>query len=465
MARREFGLISRSRERAIPIDVVDAKSYRDWHKALSSTAANWCDSTGFKGNAGQILKLPARNGGLGRVALGLGQRGVADLWQFAALRGAIPNGVYQLSEPLSESEQDMALYAWAVAGYRFDRYRKQPSLTNRRLFLPEGTESALAIQWAEATWIARDLINTPAEDLGPADLARAVHEMAERFGATSTITAGDDLISENFPMIHAVGRASDRPPALIDLSWGDPDHPKVTLVGKGVCFDTGGLDLKPSAAMLLMKKDMGGAANTIALAHMIMAAELPVRLRLLVPAVDNNVNGNAFRPGDILKSRKGISVEIGNTDAEGRLVLADALSLADDENPDLIIDMATLTGAARTALGPELPALYTGSNSLAHQLARAGTALDDPLWRMPLWDGYEKNLNSKVADTNSISPGAFAGSITAALFLRKFVSRPDRWVHLDIYGWNPADRPGRPVGGDIMSVRALFQTLHDRYQA
>lgn len=463
MARREFGLIAKTRDAATPVDIVDQRSFKSWRAGLGATTGRWCDASGFKGQAGRILRLPNRAGDIGRIAFGLGRRDKSDLWRLATLRHALPSGVYEIASGLETSEMDLALNGWAIAGYKFDRYKRVPGTTNRRLLLSNMAMAETAIRWADATWLARDLINTPASDLGPMELADQVKAVADGFGAACQVIAGDDLLSEQLPMIHAVGRASDRPPALIDLTWGDPDHPKVTLVGKGVCFDTGGLDLKPAAGMLLMKKDMGGAANTLALAHMIMASEMPIRLRLLIPAVDNNVSANAYRPGDILDTRKGITVEIGNTDAEGRLVLADALALADEENPDLIIDIATLTGAARTALGPELPAMFTGSNAMAHQVARAATEFDDPLWRLPLWDAYETNLSSRVADTNNISSGPFAGCITAALFLRKFVSHADAWIHLDISGWNFTDRPGRPIGGDVMSIRALHQFLTERY--
>jgi leucyl aminopeptidase len=313
--------------------------------------------------------------------------------------------------------------------------------------------------------IARDLINTPANDLGPAELADAMLALFSRNGGQGNVIEGDALLSANFPMVHAVGRASARAPRLVDATWGEMAHPKVTLVGKGVVFDTGGLDIKPASGMALMKKDMGGAANVLGLAAMIMEARLPVRLRVIVPAVENAISGDAFRPGDVLPSRKGLSVEIGNTDAEGRLVLADALALADEEEPELLIDMATLTGAARVALGPELPPLYTDDDAFADDLAASAEAVNDPLWRLPLWRPYESYLDSRIADINHIntSGAGFAGSITAALFLSRFVGKAKTWAHLDIYGWNPSDRPGRPAGGEAQTVRALFACLKDRY--
>jgi leucyl aminopeptidase len=315
---------------------------------------------------------------------------------------------------------------------------------------------------AEAAGLARDLINTPSNDMGPAELAQAAQELATRFGASFNCVIGDDLAT-NFPLIHAVGMASTRAPRLIDISWGDPAHPKVTLVGKGVCFDTGGLDLKPSSGMLIMKKDMGGAANVLALASMVMDAKLKVRLRVLIPAVENAVAGNAFRPLDIFKSRKGLTVEIGNTDAEGRLVLADALALADEEKPDLLVDLGTLTGAARVALGPDLPPFYTNDETLALDLAACARRENDPLWRLPLWPAYDAWLDSKVANVNNAPSGGFAGSITCALFLQRFVEAAKSWLHVDIYGWTPSAKPARPEGGECQAARAIYKLLGERY--
>ena len=316
---------------------------------------------------------------------------------------------------------------------------------------------------AEAVGLARDLINTPANDMGPEELEAAARELATRFGARVSSIVGDELLRQNFPLIHAVGMASTRAPRLIDFTWGDASHPKVTLVGKGVCFDTGGVDLKPASGMLIMKKDMGGAANVLALAQMIMDAKLKVRLRVLIPAVENSVAGNAFRPLDIFPSRKGPTVEIGNTDAEGRLVLADALALADEETPDLLIDLGTLTGAARVALGPDLPPFYTDDDALAADVAHCAYAENDPLWRMPLWGPYDAWLDSKVANINNAPANGFAGSITCALFLQRFVESAASWLHVDIYGWTPSAKPGRPEGGECQAARALYALLSQRY--
>jgi leucyl aminopeptidase len=316
---------------------------------------------------------------------------------------------------------------------------------------------------AEGVFLARDLINTPTSDMGPDALERAVRELARRFNAKVSVVKGEALLVRNFPMIHAVGRAGAEAPRLVDLSWGPAGAPKVTLVGKGVCFDTGGLDIKTASGMLLMKKDMGGAANVLGLASMIMKAGLRIRLRVLIPAVENAIAGNAFRPGDVLKSRKGLNVEIGNTDAEGRLVLADALALADEEIPDLLIDMATLTGAARVALGPDLAPFYTDDDALSAEITAASVAVADPVWRMPLWAPYQRKLASRIADTNNVTSDGFAGSVTAALFLKRFVEKAASWAHFDIFGWHPSDRPHGPLGGEAQAIRALEAVITSRY--
>ena len=336
-------------------------------------------------------------------------------------------------------------------------------MPNVKLVPPDGIDVADIERMAEAAMLARDLINTPSNDMGPEQLAQAAQDLATRFGASFNCIVGEDLLRQNFPLIHAVGIASSRAPRLIDFGWGDPSHPKVTLVGKGVCFDTGGLDLKPSSGMLIMKKDMGGAANVLALALMVMDARLKVRLRVLIPAVENAVAGNAFRPLDIFTSRKGLTVEIGNTDAEGRLVLADALALADEEKPDLLIDLGTLTGAARVALGPDLPPFYTNDETLALDIARLAKQENDPMWRMPLWPAYDAWLDSKVATINNAPSGGFAGSIICALFLQRFVEAAKSWLHVDIYGWTPSARPARPEGGECQAARAIYKCLSERY--
>jgi leucyl aminopeptidase len=329
---------------------------------------------------------------------------------------------------------------------------------------PQGVEHADLARIIEGVTLARDLVNTPANDMGPEQLEAAARGLAGQHGARFNVVTGDDLLTQNFPLIHAVGRAARQAPRLIEFVAGPADAPKVTLVGKGVCFDTGGLDLKPSAAMLLMKKDMGGAASVLAAAHMIMSRGLNIRLRVLIPAVENSVAGDSFRPMDVYRSRKGLTVEIGNTDAEGRLILADALALADEEAPDLLIDMGTLTGAARVALGPDLPPFYTHDEALAGELHDCATAENDPLWRMPLWPPYDSMLDSRVADLNNVASGTFAGSITCALFLNRFVSNAKAWAHLDVYAWNPSSKPGRPEGGECQGARAVYALLCRRYR-
>jgi leucyl aminopeptidase len=352
---------------------------------------------------------------------------------------------------------------WALAAYRFTRYRSEEATKEVRLVLPEGEGVARAGHLAEATWLARDLINTPAGDLGPEELAAAVQDVAKRFGAECRVIVGDELLAANYPAVHTVGRAAARPPRLVDLTWGDAAAPKLTLVGKGVCFDTGGLDIKPSSGMLLMKKDMGGAALMLALAQCVMALGLRVRLRLLIPAVENSIDGGAFRPGDVIRMRSGTTVEVTNTDAEGRLILADALSEADGEEPRLLLDAATLTGAARVAVGPELPALFTPDDALAQDLMRHGEASFDPLWRLPLHAPYLAYLKSSVADLANASSKAFAGATTAALFLKEFVKRTSTWAHLDTFAWNDESRPGRPRGGEALALRALLALVEERF--
>jgi leucyl aminopeptidase len=442
---------------AVPVDAVTPDSLA----SLSGRAAEWAAATGFKAAAGGIVLVPGEDGTVASVLLGLGA-GPVDPFAAGRLATALPAGTYALRNGFTDPA--LACLAFALGGYRFARYRPVED-SGVRLAMPDGVDRAALLRTAEAVRMARDLINTPANDLGPAELAEAASGLARRHGAAIRVVAGSEL-QRDFPMIHAVGAAAteQRAPRLVDMAWGDPSHPKVALVGKGVCFDTGGLDIKPSSGMLLMKKDMGGAANVLGLAHMVMDAGLPVNLRVLVPAVENAISGPAFRPGDVLRSRKGISVEIGNTDAEGRLVLADALALAAEESPDLIVDLATLTGAARVALGPEVVPFYTRHDALAADLARHGEAEADPLWRLPLWLPYRSMLDSKVADINNAGSAPFSGSITAALLLARFVPEETPWIHGDIYAWNPSAKPGKPEGGEAQAIRALFALLAARYR-
>jgi leucyl aminopeptidase len=383
-----------------------------------------------------------------------------DLFLPGRLPGLLPSGTYRFANDPHDAR--LGALAFALGAYRFTRYRKAED-KDITLALPSGVDGDDLTRIVDGVTLARDLINTPANDMGPAELEAAARALAEKHGGTFSAVVGDDLLKQNFPLIHAVGRAADRAPRLIDMQWGDATAPKVTFIGKGVCFDTGGLDLKPSSAMLIMKKDMGGAAATLALAHMIMDRKLPVRLRVLIPAVENAVAGGAFRPLDVYRSRKGLTVEIGNTDAEGRLVLADALALADEEGPDLLVDMGTLTGAARVALGPDLPPFYTDDEALAAELAAHAAAENDPLWRLPLWRPYDAMLDSKVADVNNVSSGSFAGSLTCALFLNRFVEAAKSWLHLDVYAWTPSAKSARPEGGECQAARALYALLCKRY--
>jgi leucyl aminopeptidase len=446
---------------AKPVWFVDAASWDAARGKLPAAARAFAEAAAFKPEAGTHLLVPGADGAIVGCLFAVedGKAKHRDPLLAGKLAAILPAGVWRFE---GAPDARLAALAFALGTYRFTRYRKSETKPPQ-LALPEGVDERALSRAVEAIFLARDLINTPSNDMGPAELDQAARDLAGRHGAGVQVTSGDEL-RRNFPLVHTVGRGSARPPRLIDLVWGDAKHPKVTLVGKGVCFDTGGLDIKPSAGMLLMKKDMGGAAVALGLAHMIMDAKLPVRLRVLIPAVENSVSGDAFRPGDIFKSRKGLTVEIGNTDAEGRLILADALSLADEEAPDVMIDFSTLTGAARVALGPELPAAFTDDDGFADELARLATAEADPVWRLPLWKPYAPMLDSKIADINNIAGSPFAGAITAALFLSRFVEKAKTWLHLDLFAWNPAAKPGRPEGGEGQTIRALFALIAGRYR-
>ncbi len=454
-ARRKAG--------AVPICCVSPDNLADTLSRLGRTQESWAKANRFSARSGDILILPAAGGKMAGVLFGGGAPG-GDAFGSGKLPRALPAATYAVSGDCA----DPFAFAmgWGLGAYRFSDYVKgAKNCGSPRLVVPPALRRSDLERQIEGVFLARDLINLPANDLGPGELEARCRSLAKAHGARIGVTKGDALLKKNFPMIHAVGRASDRAPRLIDMTWGKAGAAKVTLVGKGVCFDTGGLNLKPGKSMALMKKDMGGAAHVLGLAAMIMSAGLKVRLRVLIPAVDNNVSANAYRPGDILRSRRGLSVEIGNTDAEGRLVLADALTLGDEEAPDLLINMATLTGAARVALGPDLPPFFTDDDALADAIAAHAVSANDPLWRLPFWPAYDRWLESKIADVNHITDSGFAGSMTAALFLRRFVRQTKRFVHFDIFGWCPREKPSCVVGGEAQGIRALYGLIAERYGA
>jgi leucyl aminopeptidase len=443
---------------AMRLKLVNKASWSKFSSTLSKATQNWAQSQNFTGLAGTFVLVPKSDGRLAEVLVGAAE--ALNGFSLARLFRQLPPGDY-----VFENNEGPALHhvelAWCLEAYGYERYRTQTRIYPR-LVCSKHANYDDVIRQANATYLVRDLINTPSNDFGPDELEAAARQVAGAYKAKISVISGGEL-QKGFPMVHEVGKASPRHPRLIDFAWGSAKAPKVTLVGKGVCFDTGGLDIKSASGMSLMKKDMGGAANVLGLAHMIMDARLPVRLRVIIPAVENAISGNAFRPGDILKSRKGLTVEIGNTDAEGRLILGDALSLADEQSPDLLIDMATLTGAARVALGPELPPFYTNDENLAADIARHALLTRDPLWRMPFWEPYNAMFESSVADMNNSSDSGFAGSITAALFLKRFVEKTKSYVHFDIYGWAPSARPGSPKGGEAQGIRALVSLISERY--
>ena len=449
-------------EDAVPVHALyekDVLGFLDGRQAFVKAFAELSD---FKGKAGQVLVTPNTEGGIDRVLFGLGDR--ADAQTFRALAAKLPAGEYRIASAPAEISPEQIALAFALGSYRFDRYKKKKD-DRPRLVAAEQVDVAEVRSIAHACALARDMVNTPPNDMGPLQIETIAREIAEQYGASITVVTGEVLLEANYPAVHAVGRAAvpHRAPRMIEISWGEAGKPLIALVGKGVVFDTGGLDIKPSAGMRNMKKDMGGAAHVLALARMIMAANLPVRLAVLIPAVENAISGDAMRPGDVLDSRKGLTIEVGNTDAEGRLILADALTRAEELEPALTLDLATLTGAARAALGPQLPPFYTDDEELAGQIETAMRAVSDPMWRMPLWKGYVDALDSDVADLKNDPDGwAQAGSVTAALFLQKFAPKGP-WAHFDIFAWNPRGRPGWPSGGEVQAVRALYQMIRDRF--
>lgn len=454
-------LLTRKPAGSRPIHCVTAATFEAVTAELGAPARAFLTATGYKPANGRIAIVPGKAGSIGGVLIGIEAEGKArDPFFAARLPGALPEGAYHFA--VTPVQPELAALAFLMATYRFTRYKKGEA-PGARLVVPEGVDAQRISSIAEAVAWGRDLINTPASDLGPEALADEALRLAKKHGAETRHIVGAQLLKKNYPMIHAVGRAAAEEPRLVDIRWGNADLPKVTLVGKGVCFDTGGLDIKPDAAMLLMKKDMGGASTALAAARMIMEAGLKVRLRVLLPIVENAVSGNAFRPGDVLQSRKGLTVEIGNTDAEGRLVLADALARGDEDAPELMIDFATLTGAARVALGQELPPFYTDDDGLAADIAAAAAAVNDPVWRMPLWQPYESLIDSKIADINNAGQGGMAGSITAALFLRRFVEKARSYAHFDMYGWALSAKHGLPEGGNPQVARLVFELVAKRW--
>ena len=443
----------------IPLYPLNSSSYEQWLANLPGHQQKWLKAAGFRARAGQVCNLPDSNGELHGYAFGMAEQGW--LYQLASLPSKLSAGHYRLVSDWQAEQRLQASLGWGLACYKFDLYCKSTEQKPSLLLdddIAVDTERLLAAQL-----LVRDLINTPTEDMGPAQLADAMAVEADNFGASMSVIHGVDLLSKNFPAIHAVGRASDREPRLLIMEWGEDDHPLLALCGKGVCFDTGGLNLKPGSGMGLMKKDMGGGAHVLALARLIMQAQLPVRLLVLIPAVENSVSGNAYRPGDVIPTRQGLSIEIGNTDAEGRLVLADALTYACEFKPDLVMDFATLTGAARVALGTDLPPIFSNDISIANEITAIGETEEDPLWVMPLYQPYKQLLKSRIADLNNIGKTAYGGCIIAALFLEHFVTEGTDWVHIDTFGWNQTSRPGRPVGGEALSLRASFRYLQKRY--
>lgn len=453
--------IVRPSEPTVPLILIHSNDYDQWLSKQNEAAQNWLRNNGFKAKAGAWSLLPGADGGL-LGCIQVYER--LDVWAIAGLPSELPEAVFALQLEADEHTRYQLALGWGLGSYRYTRYLSSDESSPLPRLAVESDElrARLDAQVASVT-LVRDLVNTPPQDMMPAQLSEAASALARRFDAHFNEVVGDSLLVQNYPAIHAVGRASEHTPRLIELIWGDEAAPRLTLVGKGVCFDSGGLDIKPASAMRLMKKDMGGAAHALGLAQMIMAAGLPVRLHVLIPAVENAISGNAFRPGDVLQSRKGLSIEIDNTDAEGRLVLSDALARAAEDSPDLLIDFATLTGAARVALGTELPALFTDNDRLARDLEEKAGAWEDRVWRLPLHEAYREQIDSKIADIVNSSSGSFGGAITAALFLKTFVEEGQDWLHLDLMALNLRARPGRPEGGEAMGLLGLFALLQERY--
>ncbi|MEM7621002.1 MAG: leucyl aminopeptidase family protein [Pseudomonadota bacterium] len=452
-----------SRKKTIPIWCVQPSSKKINIPYLNDTQKDWLKNREWSQKAKNYALIPDDKGGLDGVVFVPEQmdHNSRTTLSFGQLPPNLPNGNYELVGEYGD--ENFAVLSWLLGCYKFQNYLSSPTSKTITLKLPKNVDRERSLAQAEAMWMGRDIINTPANHFGPEELETVCRDLAKYHKAKLKVCVGDKLLKENFPLIHAVGKASTRAPRLMNMHWGDKTNPLVTLIGKGICFDTGGLNIKTGNHMLLMKKDMGGAATTLALAHMIMSAQLPIQLRVLIPAAENSIAGNAFRPGDILPSRQGMNVEIGNTDAEGRLVLADALALASEENPEHIMTFATLTGAARVALGADLPAFFCSDDNFSEKVISSSMEWADPVWRLPFWQPYDSLLSSNIADVNHISSGGFAGAITAALFLKHFVPKKTMYSHFDLYGWTPNAKPGRPKGGEPQGARAVFETLERIY--
>lgn len=457
-------LIKTSQKKSTPIQIIYKNELAEWQKKLSKSQKKWIKTNNFEALHTSHLIFTNDGGEIDFVAFGI-DSDECDPWAFSKLSASLPNGLYKIATGLDDLTANHAAFGWAMADYKFDRYLKDKINRSVNLLVPENCDFEYVCSLVRGTSLARDLVNTPTCDMGPPELSDAAEELAKVYQAKFNVIIGKELLDKGFETIHTVGRAAEKEPRLIDITWGNKASPKITLVGKGVCFDTGGLDIKPSSAMLIMKKDMGGAAHVLGLGQMIMESGLDVRLRILIPAVENNISGNAFRPGDIIKSYKGTTIEVGNTDAEGRLVLCDALTLACEEKPDVIIDFATLTGAARVALGTDIPPYFTDDDNLHQGLQLHMEKEHDPLWQLPLYTPYRKLLSSNIADINNVASSGFGGAITAALYLKHFVDDNISWAHFDVYAWNAADRPGRPKGGEAMGLRAVMSYLRNKYTA
>jgi leucyl aminopeptidase len=458
-----MNFLSKKTAKSIPVTPVDADGFAGWLKKQDKKTQNWVAAAGYTGAAGAVLSIADDKGNLKRVLFGAGKDD--SLYTYADLPAKLPKhgDGYYIDKKMDAARATQAALGWALGCYQFAQYKSGKKKEFAALVWPDNADRKNVTLTAEAVFLVRNLVNTPANDLGPEEIADAAEKVAKADKASIKVIVGEDLLKKNYPAIYEVGKGSPRAPRLIDIRWGKEKHPMVTLVGKGVAFDTGGLNLKPGNSMALMKKDMGGAAHVLGVAQMIMAEKLPIRLRVLIPAVENSMDGNSFRPSDVIKTRKGISVEIGDTDAEGRLILCDALAEACSEKPELLVDFATLTGAARVALGPDLPALFSNDKGVAQELLAAAEKVQDPLWQLPLWQPYKEWLNSKIADVNNVGSGGFAGAITAALYLEKFVDKDVPWVHIDTFAWNPSSKPGKPEGGEALGMRAVFELIKKRF--